>query len=292
MAVEGVNITVSPGKIVVDCFEELKAKGALDPYSAKFKEKLVSLYATLILNYKFEPYFSLEKAKFIMIDTRNDDILLALQELQNSKEEAMIKEMQNKQSDLRVKMGSDVESLRQMLVTAMLKNKGAVSKDEMFIFKQESVLKTSPEMPMTDRLTVEKEIASAQARLETYKSKLAREEAGIAEKVSELKATREEDIKDVGTEYLKVINKLKADNDEKLNAKSDALVARRDAELNIIQKVIEMDIELPDSPLEKLLDDMTVAELKELAVKYEIELTETLKDKIVDQIIASKKYEA
>jgi hypothetical protein len=288
--VEGVNVTISPSKMVVDCFEELRDKGTLDPYSDKFKEKLTSLYATLILDYKFEPHFSLEKAKFIMIDTRNDDILISLQDSQIAGVEKITKEMQNKQTELRVALGKDVETLRQMLVTDMMKSKGEVSKDEMFIFKQDALLKTSPEMPMTEQLAIRKDIASAQTRTQNWKSKIAREEVSITTKVSELKVKEEAKIKAVGDEYLNILTELKEKNAKALDAKAQALIARRDAELSFIQDVLDMKIEASDSSAEDILEKKTVAELKELAVEKEIEITKTVKADIIKEIIASEKY--
>ena len=290
MAVEGVNITVTPENSVIDCFEELKAKRNLDPYGDKFKEKLNKLFAVLILDYKFEPHFSLEKAKFIMIDTRNDDILLGLQADQLADITKLRKELSNKQTSLRVSMEEDVEVLRQKLVSEMLKNKGEVSKDEMFIFKQEELIKRSPEMAQTEQIVLRADIAKAQTRVESYRSQIARDEVGIREKVTDLRTARLEDIKAVEDKFLSLIADLDAENAKTLSVKVSELIDKREGELDLIQRVLDMNIEITDSSLEDLLEEKTVPQLKELAVKFEIEITETLKDKIIEQIIASEKY--
>lgn len=241
ISVDGLNLMFSPDKLIIDVYDELKEKSGIDPQSDKFMSMLNGIYADLIGKHRCEPYFSTENAKQVLIDTRNDDLLIAMQKEQGAKVEELVTEMSDKQRKLRRQLDKDAEVLKQKLVADMISSKGEVSKDELFIFEKKSELNKNPEMPQTEVILMKEEIAKAQGRIEAFRAKMARQEVTIQAEVDKLKESRELDIKAVETEYMGIIEKLKIKQSKELKEKVSFLVSRRDAEIALIDKIINFE---------------------------------------------------
>lgn len=238
----GITIAFDKNKMVVDVCKEIERQSGISIDNPKFKSKANEVYAKLISDFKCEPYVSIDNAKLAIIDTRNNDLLKSLQDKRDSELEKLRFELNAKLLKMRRELEDDAQALEARLQTDMQASLGEVSKEQAFIRNTDKELQQ--EIAETEKIKLKEEIAQAQQRVEAFKIRLTRQQNVIASKVNELRLSKENDIKAVQDEYLKIIDDKQKKLDKEIMDKAKFLDARKQEEIAIIDKVINF--ELPE----------------------------------------------
>ena len=286
--VHGVNFTFTQNSLTADVDAEVLAQTALDPNTEKFTERVNKVYAELIDKWKCEPEISLDVAKEILVDERNNAILREMRKEAEGKIEALVVEMGEKQRAKRREIAEIAGNKRKELEREVVNQRGELSKDEHFIFTTEQLIKKSPNMPETEIFTKKQAINEARERLNASTSKYSRLQASIDAKVAEVEGTGDKEVNAIGDEFNSLINEIKAKSDKAIGEKVEFLVARRPKEIALIDSIIDLtaDVDTADDKLEA----MTVADLKALAVELGVTIEATKKSEIIAEILSSGKY--
>ena len=286
--VQGVNFTFTQNSLTADVYDEVLAQTALDPNTDKFIGRVNKVYAELIDKWSCEPYISVDVAKEILVDERNNAILREMRKDSEGKIEALVVEMGEKQRAKRREIAELAGKKRKELEREVANQRGELSKDEHFIFTTEQLIKKSPNMPETEIFIKKQAINEAKERLNAQTSKYSRLNASIDVKVAEVEGKGDSEVNAIGDEFNSKINEIKAKADKAIGDKVAFLVERRAKEIALIDSIINLtaDVDTEDDKLEA----MTVADLKTLAVELGIDIKATKKSEIIAEILGSGKY--
>lgn len=286
--VQGVNFTFTPNSLTVDVYDEVLAQTALDPNTDKFAVKVNKVYAELIDKYSCEPHISVDVAKTIIIDERNNEMLRSMRKDMDDQIEALIVECGEKQRAKRREVAENAEKAKKELERELVKQRGEINQDEQFIFSTEQTIKKSPNMPETDIFEKKKSIGEARQRLGASTTKYSRLQASIDEKAKEVIDSGEQVVNAIGDEFNSQMEEIRQKGMNALEEKVAFLVERKPKELKLIDSIINLTADV--DALDNELNVKTVAELKALAVELGIDIQATKKSEIIEEILASDKY--
>lgn len=245
--VDGVVVSISKNNIIVDVLDLVKSQTYFD--KEKLMAKVNSVYASLILNFKFEPYISKEIAKDIILDSRNDEVIEKMQSELDAKLEKLRFEKNRKKEQIVRDVNNEVAELEAKLNKELQDSIGSLNKEEAYIIQQQD--EVTKELPQTELIQIKEELMKAQSRAEKFRMQMIRQQGTIENKIQDYKKKKGNNYMEVENQYNLLIEEEKQKGDIAIIQKAKELSERKKIETELIEKILNFELPETEKPKTK-----------------------------------------